>query len=246
MIEDSQRTKRSLQELKTLASKSKGISMDYFHVYICVWVDPFDLTFRSASDRGSYPLSSRTNLPSSSLSSSKDKVVPYSCVSQEMEDKLDDLTDKLTSSKSIYELPVSDRYRKLDEDSFVYNTGDDLLGATPASLSGSAGNLMTGTSPSLPSNHKDSMARIREDIGRYKRENPSPDKGGDDRGGSKGELSEKETAIPKVSSKWTQFMCEESEEEGDDEEQLLLRGAGLVASGYTVAQYSAPIQARQN
>ena len=204
------------------------------------------MIFRSASDRGPHPLSSCTNLPSSKLSSSKEKVYPYSCVSQEMEDKLDDHTDKLTSSRLTYDIPVPDRYRKLEDDSFVYSTGEDLLG-TPTNLSGSAGNISTGTSPSSPSNHKDSMARIREDISRYKCENPPQTKSG---GSTIGELPGKEMVIPKVSSKWTQFMCEEDseEEEGDNEEQLLwgLGSAGVVASGYTVAHYTAPIATKQN
>jgi hypothetical protein len=173
-----------------------------------------------------------------------------------MEDKLDDHTDKLTNSRSTYDSPVSDRYRKLEDDSFVYSTGDV---ATPANLSGSPGNIMTGTSPSSPSNHKDSMAKIREDISRYKCENPPQAKAiGDDsghRGNTKStteELSKKETVIPKVSSKWTQFMCEDDSEgeEGDnEEEQLLATGlgsAGVVASGYTVAHYTAPTATKQN
>lgn len=169
-----------------------------------------------------------------------------------MEDKLDDHTDKLTNSRSTYDSPISDRYRKLEDDSFVYSTGGDLLG-TPASLSGSAGNVITGTSPSSPSNHKDSMAKIREDISRYKCENPAQAKGRDEEGGGSTteELPRKETVIPKVSSKWTQFMCEEDsegEEEGDNEEQLLrgLGSAGVVASGYTVANYTAPIATKQS
>ena len=170
-----------------------------------------------------------------------------------MEDKLDDHTDKLTNSRSTYDSPVSDRYRKLENDSFVYSTGDDLLLGTPANLSGSAGNIMTGTSPSSPSNHKDSMAKIREDISRYKRENPPQAKARDE-GGHGGntteELPRKETAIPKVSSKWTQFMCEDDSEgeEGDNEEQLLggLESAGVVDSGYTVAHYTAPTATKQN
>ena len=181
---------------------------------------------------------------------------PYSCVSQEMEDKLDDHTDKLTNSRSTYDSPVSDRYRKLENDSFVYSTGDDLLLGAPSNLSGSAGNIMTGTSPSSPSNHKDTMAKIREDISRYKCENPPPAKAREEGGHGSGgntteELPRKETAIPKVSSKWTQFMCEEDSEgeEGDNEEQLLLGGlgsAGVVASGYTVAHYTAPVATKQN
>ena len=209
------------------------------------------MTFRSASDRGPHPLSSRTNLPSSStLSSSKEKVYPYSCVSQEME-------DKLTNSRSTYDSPVSDRYRKLEDNSFVYSTGDDLLLlGTPANLSGSAGSIMTGTSPSSPSNHKDSMAKIREDISRYKCENPpqtkAKAKGEEGRGNTTEELPRKETVIPKVSSKWTQFMCEEDSdgEEGDNEEEQLLlgglRSAGVVASGYTVAHYTAPTATKLN
>ena len=168
-----------------------------------------------------------------------------------MEDKLDDHTDKLTNSRSTYDSPVSDRYRKLQDDSFVYSTGGDLLG-TPTNLSGSAGNIMTGTSPSSPSNHKDRMARIREDISRYKRENPPQAKGRDEGGQNiTEELPRKETIIPKVSSKWTQFMCEEDseeEEEGDTEEQLLrgLGSAGVVAGGYTATHYTAPIATKQN
>ena len=166
-----------------------------------------------------------------------------------MEHKLDDHTDKLTGSRSIYGLPVSDRYRKLDDDSFVYSTGDDLLG-TPANLSASPGNMITGTSPSSPSNHKDSMARIREDISRYKCENPPQAKAREeDHSGSTDvqQVRKEETVIPKFSSKWTQFMCEEdSEEEGDDEEQLLgSLGSGVVASGFTVAHYAAPIATKQ-
>lgn len=168
-----------------------------------------------------------------------------------MEDKLDDHTDKLTTSRSTYDIPVSDRYRKLEDDSFVYSTGDDLLG-TPANLSGSAGKVMTGTSPSSPSNHKDSMAKIREDISRYKRENPPQAKAGGENGERMEEppRNSKETVIPKVSSKWTQFMCEEDseEEEGDNEEQLLrgLGSAGVVATGYTITHYTAPTATKQN
>ncbi len=170
-----------------------------------------------------------------------------------MEDKLDDHTDKLTNSRSTYDSPVSDRYRKLEDDSFVYSTGDV---ATSANLSGSAGNIMTGTSPSSPSNHKDSMAKIREDISRYKCENPPQAKArdeGDHGGNTKStteELPKKETVIPKVSSKWTQFMCEDDSEgeEGDNEEEQLLTGlgsAGVVASGYTVAHFTAPTATKQ-
>ena len=178
-------------------------------------------TYRSASDRGPHPLISRTNLPLSAQQGSKEKVYPYSCVSQEMEDKLDHLTDKL-SSKSAFDLPLSDRYRKLENDSFVYGTETDDL-SDPSMYS--SANI--GTSPSSSSNHKDSMARIREDISRYKCDKP-PAPGG----------TGKETVIPKVSSKWTQFMCEEDSEGEEDDELLRNFGSGVVSSGSAVAQYS--------
>ena len=177
--------------------------------------------YRSASDRGPHPLISRTNLPLSAQQGSKEKVYPYSCVSQEMEDKLDHLTDKL-SSKSAFDLPLSDRYRKLENDSFVYGTETDDL-SDPSMYS--SANI--GTSPSSSSNHKDSMARIREDISRYKCDKP-PAPGG----------TGKETVIPKVSSKWTQFMCEEDSEGEEDDELLRNLGSGVVSSGSAVAQYS--------
>ena len=196
------------------------------------------IMYRSASDRAPHPLSSRTNLPSSSQNGSKERVYPYSCVSQEMEGKLDDHTDKLTSSRSSFEFPHSDRYRKLDDDSFVYGVGDGLSTSPSQSLS-LPSNLLTGVSPSSPSNHKDSMARIREDISRYKYEGPPLR---DDRGA---EEQTKETSIPKVSSKWSQFMCEE--ESDDDEDDLLLRNfdSGVVTSGSAVAHYSAPMATKQ-
>lgn len=234
-MEPSQLTEKSFQEFKSLASKSKGVSSEHW----CICVLPLEwtsMTCRSASDRGSHPLSSRTNLPSSTLDGSKEKVYPYSCVSQEMEDKLDDHTDKLTGAKSMYDLPQSDRYRKLEDDSFVYSTSDDL--SSLLTYSESACNI-TGTSPSSPS-HKDSMAKIREDISRYEYQNLPKDKGVTVE-------PRKETVIPKVSSKWTQFMCEEDSEDDNDEHQLLTGlGSGVVTSGCSVARYSAPIANKQH
>lgn len=195
---------------------------------------------RSASDRVSHPLSSRTNLHSSTPNGIKEKVYPYSCVSQEMEGKLDDHTDKLTSSVSAFDFPLSDRYRKLDDDSFVYDSGD-ILSPSPTH-SPSVRKLITGTASSSPSNHKDSMARIREDISRYKYHDPPLRV----ENGTVGHTGAKVTTIPKVSSKWTQFMCEDESEEEDEDRQLLKNfGSGVVTSGSTVAHYPAPIIATQ-
>ena len=102
----------------------------------------------------------------------------------------------------------------------------------------SSGRVKTGTSPSSPANHKDSMARIREDISRYKCGNPPETKG------STAEPT-RETVIPKVSSKWTQFMCEDDSEEDDDDQLLRNLGSGLVTSGSAIAHYSAPIATNQ-
>ena len=171
------------------------------------------------------------------MNGSKERVYPYSCLSQEMEDKLDDHSDKLSSSKSTYhDIPPSDRYRKLEDDSFVYSTANLLSGSPPYAMSSSG--VTTGTSPSSPSNHKDSMARIREDISRYKCGNPPESKGSTAK-------TRRETVIPKVSSKWTQFMCEEDSEEDDDDQLLRKLGSGLVTSGSAIAHYSAPIATKQ-
>lgn len=180
--------------------------------------------YRSASDRGPHPLSSRTNLPQSSHHGSKDRVYPYSCVSQEMEDKLGDHTDRLTGSRPPLDLPTPDRYRKLDDDSFAEAAASSLL----------SNGVTLGTSPSSPSNHKDSMAKIKEDISRYKCDAPAGER-------EASLVSKEDTVIPKVSSKWTQFMCEE-ESEGEEEDELWRTfGSGVVSSGSTVAQYSSPV-----
>ena len=176
--------------------------------------------YRSASDRGPHPLSSCTNLTQSVQHGSKDRVYPYSCVSQEMEDKLGDHTDRLTSSRQPLDLPTPDRYRKLDNDSFVYATGaGDFSDAAASSLLSNGVTL--GTSPSSPSNHKDRMAKIKEDISRYKCDAPPAR----ERGGGTSVVNKEDMVIPKVSSKWTQFMCEE-ESEGEEDELWRNFGSG--------------------
>lgn len=202
------------------------------------------LNCRSASDRGPRPLSNLANFSRSSLNGSKEKVCPYSIVSKEMENKMDDHEDKLLGSKSMSDFPPSDRYRKLEEDSFVYGTS--TVNCFEAASTTSTSSLTTGTSPPSTTNHKDSMARIREDISRYKCQGLSvEEKGGE---ASSTLASKDERTIPKVSSKWSQFMCEEdSEEEEEEEGDHLVRelGSGVVTSGYTVAKYSTSIATKQ-
>ena len=153
-----------------------------------------------------------------------------------MEVKLDDHTDKLAISKSACDTPPSDRYRKLEEDSFVYSATNDLS-SSPTYLMSSS-DVMTGTSPSSPSNHRDSMARIREDISRYKYHAPPKSNGS-------AAKPRKETVIPKVSSKWTQFMCEEDSDDDEDDQLLRNFGSGVVTSGSAIAYYSVPIATKQ-
>ena len=179
---------------------------------------------RSESDRGPRPQLSapRPNSAGQGTSNSQgsaEVVYPYSSVSQEMESHLDDHTARVSSSN--YTLP-SDRYRKLDEDtsSFQSTSLQDLTSASVLSVS----------------NHKDNIAKIKEDISRYSCATDLCN------GVSSTEIqqsTEGEQVIPKVSSKWSQFMCEEDSEDEESYFKSLASGQ-VLSSGSTVARFVAP------
>ena len=73
---------------------------------------------------------------------------------------LDEQPGRLTASKSLYMLSssqTSERYTRLDDDTFVYEEGQ--------AISKSMQNLSK-----FPSSHKEQMAIIRKDISRYSRQ----------------------------------------------------------------------------
>lgn len=140
-----------------------------------------------------------------------------------MESHIDDHKARVTSSN--YTLP-NDRYRKLNEDltDFQSTSLQDLTSTSTSGLS--------------LSNHKEHIAKIKEDISRYSYIND------DCNGGVRGsefqaaEEGRGEQIIPKVSSKWSQFMCEEESDDEDNYFETLATGQ-VLASGLAVARFAA-------
>ena len=114
---------------------------------------------------------------------------PYSSVSRKMEMLLDQQPGRLTTSKSCYMLNsshTSERYTRLDDDTFVYEE-DQAISQSMQNLS------------KLSPSHKQQMAIIRKDISRY----------------SRTDLTDTGTGA-QPASRWTKFVHEEESGEDDD------------------------------
>ncbi len=130
---------------------------------LCFSHGPHSLSNRRSSDVYPVSKSARTHLPTRSSSSKINKgvevVYPYSSVSRKMEVLLDGQPGRLTTSRSCYMLnstQTSERYTRLDGDTFVYQE-DQAISQSMQNLS------------KLSPTHKQQMAIIRKDISRYSR-----------------------------------------------------------------------------
>lgn len=202
---------------------------------------------RSSSDRGPHPLTKAERATLPIPPKARETIYPYSAVSKDMELLLDGQTARITSAKSCYSLNVSERYRKLDEDqSNDYNTPQPLSQALqnilppPTTTSTSAGATPHKT-------HQDHMASIHRDISRYSKSEFPEHAAVSSEALQTEQKNKKEkkasTDIPKASSKWSQFMCEESESEEEEEGRLggangYISSTHMLASRSVVAKYT--------
>lgn len=131
-----------------------------------------------------------------------ENICPYSSVNQQMETRLDDNLD----SKSLYSPRPPDRYTKLDGPCFLYNS--EQGSAHSLSLSD-----LSSTSPGSSVNHKERMVQIKQDLQQFSNESE--------------QSRRNERTIPQVSSRWSQFMCEDdSGSEGEEGTSSLLSCGG--------------------
>lgn len=131
-------------------------------------------------------------------------VYPYSSISREMEMLLDEHSLRLKGSKSFHAL-ASEKYHKEDEDAFIYEE----------ELSHSMQDISASQQPST--SHREQIAQIREDIGRFTASENPP--------------------IPATSSRWNKFMCE-SESEEEEESSKVSSSNHVLSSKSAVASYT--------
>lgn len=152
---------------------------------------------------------------------------PYSSVSQQMEAILD---NRVTSSNS--DVFHQDRYTKLDMPTHLHE--QQTTGHSHSMFDLSSGSPSAGS----PGNHKEWVSQIKQDLKQFSRAQ------GDDSGASparEGEGSgvqgktEQGSAIPRISSRWSQFVCEKDDSESEGEVGVLSAGNGRSGRRDTIS-----------
>lgn len=139
-----------------------------------------------------------------------------------MKSALDDL--EMTSSNPMFSHP--DRYTKLDMPTEEQQTGGH---------SHSMFNLSSEAASAGPANHKEQMNEIKKDLEQFSGTRTSAEKPNTADGCTD------EKRIPKASTRWSQFMCEEDESESEEEVGVSLEHehtTHILASKSTVAKFT--------
>lgn len=171
--------------------------------------------FRSLSERMPRP------------KAAQEMVCPYSSINLQMESALDDhCVGDMPSAKS-----RPDRYTKLDTP--TYNQPEQRHSHSMLDLS--------ATSAGGPTSHKDRMSEIRKDLEQFSQ---AHGKRGAKQPANMTDRSTEEQRIPKVSSRWSQFMCEE-DSESEEETGASLESSSqhdstthILGSKFTIAKFT--------
>lgn len=123
---------------------------------------------------------------------------PYSSVNLQVQSSLDDLLC------GVAEKSRPDRYTKLDTPTSNQHTGGHSHSMMDLSTS----------SPVGATNHKEWMSEIKKDLEQFSQNHG---KRGAKQPADMADRSIDEQRIPKVSSRWSQFMCEDDESESEEE-----------------------------
>ena len=136
-------------------------------------------------------------------------------------------TAPLCSAKSMYFSP--DRYTKLEEDYSTSCIQSPFSRGMPTNTQ----SMYNLTSPTSTGNHKEKMEKIKQELQKFSKECKPSKKTAAGRDG-----------IPKVSSRWSQFMCEDdsnSEEEGCKAKEKVSTSAStthILGTKSTIARYT--------
>lgn len=197
--------------------------------------------YRSSSDRRSHQ---------GILAPDKEQVCPYSSVNQDMKD-FSDTRSSLSGAKSMYFIHP-DRYTRLeDTPTFPSSSAWTSVSRNQPCLAQSMFNLSaaaaasSSTSSTLPVDHKERMELIKQDLQRFSRRECVEKSSKEPR--SEG-ASEELGSIPRVSSRWSQFMCEEDSNSEEEEEEEGRNGrkdgrqqttsTHILASKSSIAKYT--------
>jgi len=156
-----------------------------------------------------------------------DLVSPYSSVNFETTFQAAP-SSSLCSTKSMYFSP--DRYTKLEED---YSTcvQSPFSRGMPANTQ----SMYNLTTPTSTSDHKEKMEKIKQELQKFSKKECMAN--------SKKAAAGK-VGIPKVSSRWSQFMCEEDSNSEDESSKTKERGGRSSTSTHilgtrsTIARYT--------
>lgn len=175
---------------------------------------------------------------------------PYSSVNPEF---FDSQTPRHRASSS-------DRYSKLDS---PYEKQEQQRGRSHSHSLTNPSSISFETSGTSPANHKERIAQIKQDLEQFSADHPAevaanmrhsethPPGSVKDMGHSETHLpasgGNNDKSIPKVSTRWSQFMCEEDSDPEEEESSLLTSGplqdspnqsVHILASKSTISKFT--------